>query len=203
MDKKTQDLLIDYLHHALSGAERSALEDRLRADSDLRQQLSAMRQMQQSMQSAVSAEINDQLPSASMTFAGVSADVLARRTRSPLRTRLMSSLTAIAAIAVLLFAVIYSLPDQIDFPVEGNASTLAPPPISDDAITPTAPLTPTLTPGPSSIPSRPNSSIPPRENDSSIPTPNSNFFTDPVYLTEHLHKNKYNRQALQALPLTL
>lgn len=182
MDKTTQDLLIDYLHNALPAAERSALETRLRDDSDFMAELTRLRNLQQQVKGGVSAEISQARPPASMTFDAISSDVLSRRPGRSRYSRVYSSLTAFAALAILLFSVIYSLPDRPEGPIEGSAATAtvsAPVealPQFETTATPT--MTPTIGSGDSSIPSRNNSSIPapPREE---TPEPES-FFEDGV-----------------------
>lgn len=159
MDNKTEDLLTDYLHGALDDADRAQLEEQLRSDELLRQQLTALRAAQRQMISGISAEIQAQAPPASMSFAAISADIQ-RRPYMRLRSRLSSSLVAFAALAILLFAVAYSLPDQ-NLPSEGNAAT--PPVLFEVSSTPTATpiLSLTLTTNASSLPTRtPSSSIP-------------------------------------------
>lgn len=164
MDKTTQHLLIDYLHNALSDADRSALEARLRDDAELMAELSRLRKLQQQVVGGVSAEISQARPPASMTFDVVSAEVLSRRPGRGRFSRLSSGLTAFAALAVLLFSVIYSLPDRPDVPIEGSAATAtvsAPiEALPQFETTPTPTLTPTIGSGDSSIPSRGESSIP-------------------------------------------
>ena len=198
MDKTTQHLLIDYLHNALSDADRSALEARLRDEADLMAELSQLRKLQQQVKGGVSAEISRVRPPASMTFDVVSGDILNRRPRRGRFSRLSSGLTAFAALAILIFSVIYSLPDRPDVPLEGSAATAtvsAPiEALPQFETTPTPTLTPTLGSGESSIPTRSNSSIP-------VPTPettpepesfydpgsleNSFIYADPTLL--HIH----------------
>ena len=166
-----QTLLVDYLHGALDATQRAAFEEQLRGDADLRGQLATLRQMQQRVQGAISAELNTKQPPASMTFGAISAEVLAHPPRATRRKQLLSSLTALAALFILLFAIMYSLPEQSIEPFEGSGSTSAPQVEALPPITPTAtvPITTTLTPGGSSLPPR-KSSIPAPSNDSSIPT---------------------------------
>ncbi len=169
----SEQTLIDYLHGALSDAERVAFEDRLRDDSALRDRLGTQRQLQQRLRGVVSAEISSQDPPASMTFAAISSDVLKRQPRANALSRFASSLAAFAAIGVMLFALIYSLPDQADGPIEGSGATPTVVVTTVNALEPVAPITPTLTTTPTnntSIPDdRPKTSIPTRESDSSIP----------------------------------
>lgn len=172
MSKESKTLLVDYLHGALDATERAAFEDRLRSDASLRAQLTALRQVQQRVQGIISAEINTQRPPARMNFAAISAELLANPPRPPLRRRLLSSLTAIAALFILIFAVIYSLPDQTAVPLEGSSATAIPQfeALPQITVTATNPLSITLPPGKSSLPTR-KSSIPERNTSSSIPTP--------------------------------
>lgn len=169
MSKQTDQRLIDYLHNALSDADRATLEQALRDDPALMARLQRLRRFQQQTQQAISAELNAQQPPASMTFEAISAELSTHRPDAPLRSRILSGLSAFAAIAVLLFAVIYSLPDPVEVQFEGSGATVTTTTIEAllPVVTATPSFTQTLTPGGSSIP--PRSSIPTPEGRRTIP----------------------------------
>lgn len=160
--------LIDYVHGTLPPQEREAVEQALRTDPSLQNQIKEIRKTQERMQGLVSAEINAAPIPATMQYSAISAQVKNRKPklRSP-RLRFLTQFAAIASILILGFAIWYSLPDS-DNGIEAGA-----PNPTTIISTPTIPALPTITPtiDPNATPTEEIFTIPER-----TPEPES-FFT--------------------------
>ncbi len=103
--------VIAYLHHMMSAADRAAFEARLREDAALREQVSAERTLMRKMVGGISAEINQQAPPARMSFDAIAPRIAQRRPRTSWHENIAISLFTAFALIVIVFSVIYSIPD--------------------------------------------------------------------------------------------
>ena len=144
--------IIDYLHGTLDADELAQFENELRRNAALRERVAQMRQLQRRVERDVRHELTRVTPPETMTFAAIAPRV--RRRRIP--QRLSYTFAAFAAVVVLLFAVVYSLPENSGQPIEGGFETVMPE-FTPFAVTPTPNLTitqPTDSVNPSTIVTR-------------------------------------------------
>lgn len=145
--------IIAYVHHTMSSAEKAAFEVRLRDDAALRRAVANERSTMRRVAGLVSAEINSAAPPSRMSFDAIAHKVAQRRPRTRWHENFATSLVAAAALIVIVFAVIYSLPDTQDVevapvingPVEAPAVWSQTPAVTNTAATLTVPILPTLT----------------------------------------------------------
>lgn len=116
--------ILDYLNNALDDAARSRFEQQMRDDADLRQQVARTRRLQHRVAENLRGDLNTIDPPATMTFAALAPRI--HRRRIAFRQRFGYTFAAFAAVVVLLFAVIYSLPDEAIQPIEGGVMTEIP-----------------------------------------------------------------------------